>query len=91
MLGSNKNPEQLTQLKGVILLYPRLNASAPEPGKDPVYIDAVGKTKTPIAILEGSKTPNSWALAGLKEQLEAGGSVVTTASNPGCERLLLRA
>ncbi len=78
-----QNPEQLTQLKGVILLYPRLNASAPEPGKDPVYIDAVGKTKTPIAILEGSKTPNSWALSGLKEQLEVGGSVVTTSLIPG--------
>ncbi len=71
------------QLGGVILLYPRLNAKPPEPGKDPVYIDAVGKTRTPIAILEGSKTPNSWALASLKAKMEAGGSLVTTALIPG--------
>lgn len=71
------------KLGGVILLYPRLNASPPEPGADPVYIDAVGKTRTPIAILEGSKTPNSWALPALKEKMEAGGSLVTTALIPG--------
>jgi len=78
-----KNPDRLDALHGVILLYPRLNASPPEPGKDPVYIDAVGKTKTPIAILEGAKTPNSWALPALKEKMQAGGSLVTTALIPG--------
>lgn len=72
-----------SKLGGVILLYPRLNAKPPEPGTDPVYIDAVGKTRTPIAILEGSKTPNSWALPALKEKMEAGGSLVTTALIPG--------
>jgi len=78
-----QNPDRLNELNGVILLYPRLNAKAPEPGKDPVYIDAVGKTQTPIAILEGSKTPNSWALPALKEKMQAGGSLVTTALIPG--------
>jgi hypothetical protein len=77
------NPGRLDALQGMILLYPRLNAGPPEPGKDPVYIDAVGKTRTPIAILEGAKTPNSWALSALKEKLEAGGSLVTTALIPG--------
>jgi len=70
-------------LGGVILLYPRLNARPPEPGKDPVYIDAVGKTHTPIAILEGSKTPNSWALPALKEKMQLGGSPVVTSLIPG--------
>lgn len=72
-----------SMLGGVILLYPRLAAKPPEPGKDPVYIDAVGKTRAPIAILEGSKTPNSWALPALKEKMEAGGSLVITTLIPG--------
>jgi hypothetical protein len=78
-----ENPDGLDALGGVILLYPRLNAIPPEPGTDPVYIDAVGKTRTPIAILEGTRTPNSWALPALKEKMEAGGSPVTTALIPG--------
>lgn len=77
------NPDRLDSLQGVVLLYPRLNAAPPEPGKDPIYINAVGKTKTPIAVLEGAKTPNSWALPGLKQELEANGSLVTTAIIPG--------
>ena len=82
-LWEQANTDRLDQLKGVILLYPRLNDAEPEPGKDIVYIDAVGKTKTPIAILEGAKTPNSWALDDLKQKLEANGSTVTTAIIPG--------
>lgn len=78
-----ENPDRLDALQGVILLYPRLNASPPEPGKDPVYIEAVGKTKTSIAVLEGAKTPNSWALPALKEKLAASGALVTTALIPG--------
>jgi hypothetical protein len=78
-----ENPDRLDALSGVILLYPRLNATPPEPGKDPVYIDAVGQTRTPIAILEGARTPNSWALSALKEKMQAGGSLVTTALIPG--------
>ena len=78
-----ENPQRLDALQGVVLLYPRLNAGPPEPGKDPVYINAVGKTKTPIAILEGAKTPNSWALPDLQQQLQANGSLVTTALIPG--------
>ena len=78
-----ENPDKLAALKGVVLLYPSLNSAPPEPGKDPIYIDAVGKTKTSIAILEGSKTPNSWALPALKEKLQANGSMVTTALIPG--------
>ena len=77
------NPEPDRAPSGVVLLYPRLNASEPEPGKDIEYIDAVGRTRTPIAILEGAKTPNSWALGDLKTRLEAGGSLVTTAVIPG--------
>ncbi len=83
VLWEQANPERLDQLKGVIMLYPRLNEGEPEPGKDIVYIDAVGKTKTPIAILEGAKTPNSWALDDLQARLEVGGSLVTTALIPG--------
>jgi len=77
------NADRLDELHGVILLYPRLNAKPPEPGQDPVYIEAVGRTKTAIAILEGAKTPNSWALPALKEKMQAGGSLVITALIPG--------
>ena len=78
-----ENPGRLDALSGVILLYPRLNAAPPEPGKEPVYIDAVGKTRTPILVLEGSKTPNSWALSHLRPKLEAGGSPESTSLIPG--------
>ena len=78
-----ENPGNLDALNGVILLYPRLNAVPPEPGREPVYIDAVGKTRTPILVLEGSKTPNSWALTHLQQKLEAGGSPVSTSLIPG--------
>ncbi len=65
-------------LGGIIMLFPRLNAKPPEPGKPPVYIDAVGKTDVPILILEGERTPNRWGLPLLKKKLEAGGSRVMT-------------
>ena len=49
-------------LKAAILLYPRLNLLEPVPGNEPVYIEAVGKAKLPILILEGERTPNRWGL-----------------------------
>ncbi len=69
-------------LGGIIMLFPRLNAKPPEPGKPPVYIDSVGKTDTPILILEGERTPNRWGLPLLKKKLEAGGSKVITTVIP---------
>lgn len=79
----SQNPDRLKQINGVVLLFPRLAAQPPEPGKAPIYIDAVGKTRAPIAVLEGDKTPNKWALPALKKKLQAGGSLVTTALIPG--------
>ena len=69
-------------LGGIIMLFPRLNAKPPEPGKPPVYIDSVGKTDVPILILEGERTPNRWGLPLLKKKLEAGGSKVVTTVIP---------
>jgi hypothetical protein len=78
-----QNPERLDELGGVVLLFPRLYAASPEPGRAPLYIDAVGKTKTPVIILEGEKTPNKWALPALAEKMRQGGSPVSTSIIPG--------
>lgn len=59
-------------LAGAILLYPRLNLRDIEPGKEPVYIEAVGQAKLPIVILEGERTPNRWGLPHLTDKLKQG-------------------
>lgn len=64
------------RLKGAILLFPRLNAAEPEPGKAPEYVPAVGTTKLPIMVLEGERTPNRWGVGHLTKALERGGSPV---------------
>jgi hypothetical protein len=65
-------------LAGAVLLFPRLNKGAPEPGKEPEYLDSVGKTNLPILLLEGERTPNRWGLDHLTHALEKGGSPVIT-------------
>jgi len=64
-------------LKGILMLYPRLNLLEPVPGNEPVYIEAVGNTRLPIIILEGARTPNRWGLPHLKKALEKNGSPVS--------------
>ncbi|MCP4493768.1 MAG: hypothetical protein GY820_41675 [Gammaproteobacteria bacterium] len=63
-------------LGGMILMFPRLFKAAPEPGKEPEYIDAVGKTRLPIMLLEGERTPNRWGINNLSQALHRGGSPV---------------
>jgi len=63
-------------LGGAILMFPRLNKSKPEPGKPPEYQDAVGKTKLPLIVLEGERTPNRWGVGHLTNSLKKGGSTV---------------
>ncbi|MEA3292143.1 MAG: hypothetical protein U9Q71_07585 [Pseudomonadota bacterium] len=63
-------------LAGAVLLFPRLLAGEPDPGKEPVYVDAVGKTRLPLLVLEGGHTPNRWFLPHLVAALRAGGSPV---------------
>ena len=63
-------------LGGAILMFPRLNKSKPEPGKPPEYQDAVGKTKSPLIVLEGERTPNRWGVGHLTNSLKKGGSTV---------------
>ncbi len=64
-------------LAGVVLLFPRLNEGKPEPGKEPEYVEAVGKTKeVPLLVLEGERTPNRWGVKHLTTALAAGGSHV---------------
>ena len=67
---------QNTPLSGAILMFPRLNKVKPEPGKAPIYQDAVGKTKLPIMVLEGERTPNRWGVGHLTSSLKKGGSTV---------------
>jgi len=65
-------------LAGAILMFPRLFKNTPEPGKIPEFVDAVGKTRLPIMLLEGERTPNRWGLNTLKQELEKSGSKVIT-------------
>ncbi len=64
-------------LAGAILMFPRLFKAAPVPGEVPEYVDAVGKTRLPIMLLEGGRTPNRWGINTLSQQLQKSGSKVT--------------
>jgi len=63
-------------LGGAVLMFPRLNKGMPEPGKPPIYQDSVGKTKLPIMVLEGERTPNRMGIRHLSKSLKKGGSTV---------------
>ena len=65
-------------LSGAILMFPRLFKETPIPGQIPEYVDSVGKTKLPIMLLEGGRTPNRWGLNTLSHELQKSGSKVTT-------------
>jgi hypothetical protein len=64
------------QLGGAILMFPRLNKTKPEPGQAPNYQEVVGKTKLPLMVLEGERTPNRWGIQHLTQSLKKGGSTV---------------
>ncbi|MBE9559177.1 MAG: hypothetical protein IMF15_00245 [Proteobacteria bacterium] len=64
-------------LAGAILMFPRLFKETPVPGKMPEYVDAVGKTRLPIVLLEGGRTPNRWGINTLSNELQKSGSTVT--------------
>jgi hypothetical protein len=70
-------PEFNKQLAGAILMFPRLFKETPVPGKTPEYVDAVGKTRLSIMLLEGERTPNRWGINTLSQELQKSGSVVT--------------
>lgn len=63
---------------GAILMFPRLFKDEPVPGEVPEYVDAVGKTRLPIMLLEGGRTPNRWGLNTLSHELHKSGSDVTS-------------
>ena len=63
-------------LGGAILMFPRLNKTKPEPGQTPIYQEVVGKTKLPLMVLEGERTPNRWGIQHLTQSLKKGGSTV---------------
>lgn len=65
-------------VKGAILLFPRLLDGEPVPGQAPRYVDAVGKTRSRLMVIEGERTPNRWGLSHLKGALAQGGSAVQT-------------
>lgn len=66
--------ESDARLAGAILMFPRLNDGKPVPGQEPKYVASVGKTKLPLMLLEGERTPNRWGMAHLGAALAAGGS-----------------
>lgn len=63
-------------LAGAVLMFPRLNKHKPEPGKRPEYQNAVGRTRLPLMVLEGERTPNRWGIEHLTKALEKNGSTV---------------
>ncbi|MCW8957196.1 MAG: hypothetical protein OQL09_09960 [Gammaproteobacteria bacterium] len=70
--ASHKQP-----LSGAVLMFPRLFKSEPVPGVIPEYVDVVGKTRLPLMLMEGERTPNRWGIKSLSYELGKGGSVVT--------------
>jgi hypothetical protein len=74
--ASQWESESSETLDGAILLFPRLFKDEPVPGQVPEYVDAVGKTKLPIMLLEGGRTPNRWGLKTLSQALQENGSEV---------------
>ena len=74
--ASNWEASHEGTLAGAILMFPRLFKDTPVPGQTPEYVDAVGKTRLPIMLLEGGRTPNRWGLNTLSHELEQGGSKV---------------
>lgn len=70
--ASHKQP-----LAGAVLLFPRLFKAEPVPGIIPEYVDVVGKTRLPLMLMEGERTPNRWGLKSLSHELGRGGSEVT--------------
>ncbi|MDH5483664.1 MAG: hypothetical protein OEY43_00385 [Gammaproteobacteria bacterium] len=76
--ASHKQP-----LSGAVLMFPRLFKSEPVPGVIPEYIDDVGRTRLPLMLLEGERTPNRWGIKSLSYELGKGGSVVTAKLIPG--------
>jgi hypothetical protein len=72
----SKQDSEKKQLAGAILMFPRLFKETPEPGKIPEYVDAVGKTRLPIVLLEGERTPNRWGINTLSHELQKNGSKV---------------
>lgn len=71
-----ENTHKDSMLGGAVLMFPRLNKQEPEPGKAPEYQDAVGKTRLPIMVLEGERTPNRWSVGHLTNALKKKGSTV---------------
>lgn len=65
-----------SSLAGAVLMFPRLFKGVPEPGEIPEYVDSVGKTKLPIMLLEGGRTPARWGVKTLSHALQENGSPV---------------
>ena len=76
--ASQWEADENAPVAGAILMFPRLFKETPVPGQVPEYVDAVGKTKLPIMLLEGGRTPNRWGLNTLSQELEKNGSEVTS-------------
>ncbi len=63
-------------LKGALLITPRITIKSPEPGTEPVYIKEAGLSNHPLRVLEGELTPNRWGLLHLVSTLTKSGSRV---------------
>jgi hypothetical protein len=70
-------------IAGIILLYPELHGSEPEPGHELNYLPVVSHTSTPVMIMQPQLTPARFWLHRLTAMLESGGAAVQTEILPG--------
>ncbi len=82
MAWEKRHAAETQRLSGALLIYPRLTLLKPEPGTEPVYIEAVGKVRLPIVILEGERTPNRWGLPHLTAAFRKNSVFVTSSLIP---------
>ncbi len=78
-----KHYSDYQDLKGGILLFPRLNDGPPVPGVEPKYVESVGTTTIPLMVLEGGRTPNRWGVNHLTQKLGTSSSPVVSKIVPG--------
>ena len=75
--------EARSALVGAVLLFPKLYAEEPEPGRATRYLPVVGQTQMHIDIVQPQQAPDRFWIGRLSHELEHGGSRVSVHILPG--------
>lgn len=75
--------EARTALVGAVLLFPKLYAEEPQPGRATRYLPVVGQTRMHIDIVQPQQAPDRFWINRLSQELANGGSQVSTHILPG--------